>query len=147
MALVEREVTNYAFKVTGKELIWQQLAAGDKVAVVNSRSYYGAEVTLFTVERVTATLVIMEGGSRWYRNTGKQVASNSWDKLRHPQDDAVINGLEEAETRRFKRRLEELAKGPTTGYAQMDTLILEVKAAANLYASRINALEGQRRVE
>jgi len=51
---------------------WQ---AGDRVAVLSDAPYGGRRVDVTTVERVTATQVVLEGGHRFRRDTGREVGS------------------------------------------------------------------------
>lgn len=147
MALVEKTVPAL-WRSARDELVldWSALEPGDDVAfLADTRSYYGSRVVYYTVERVTATQIIMEDGSRWYRKNGQQVAGQSSEALRHPQDDEVLNSLLASEDRLFKRALEDLAKRRTTTQEQRLRDKQDAEKIAAGYGARLLALEGQRR--
>lgn len=128
-------------------LAWEKLEKGDEVAFLQGyRSYYGLDVKMYTVDRLTATQIIMTDASRWYRKNGEQVASNDRTALMHPQDDRVISTLLEQEHRAFKQALVEASKIKTTS---VPAALLEqrgqVENAVRKFGARVLLLEAKRR--
>lgn len=86
---------------------WQP---GDRVAVLSTAPYGGDRVDLATVERVTATQVVLEGDRRFRRDDGREVGATRQGgygvvaELR-PLDDPPVRQLraEQAVTRLVRR--------------------------------------------
>lgn len=146
MALVEHTVQLGPYGRDESRLVWDKLEKGDEVAYISSRSYYGEDVSTFIVDRVTATLIIMTDGTRWYRKNGQQQGGSSWDALLHPLNDRVIPAKQQAEFRAFKRALEMHIKVKANGYQEMMTYGDAVDKVRASFQARITILEGKRRV-
>lgn len=145
MALVEKEQP-LPFGGRRLQLVWDRLEKGDKVAFLSGRnSYYGSSLKLFAVDRTTATLIIMDDGSRWYRRNGQQQASSDHTALMHPQDDQVIDAQQQTEFRAFKRALEECFKIQASGYQELMKYGDAVDKVRASFQARIGILEGKRR--
>lgn len=133
---------------TRTHLDWMKLEPGDVVFHITGKSsYYGAVDKRLTVERLTATLIVMADGSRWRRDDGTEFGGTRFDDvLMHPQDDSVINVQQQVEFRMFKRALEDIAKRKATTFQQMMSDADEVDKVRSSFQARITILEGKRRV-
>lgn len=146
MALVEQTKKRGPYGDTAVELEWDKLAPGDEVAFISGRhSYYGNTVKMYTVERLTATQIVMTDGTRWYRKTGRQVASNDYYPLLHPQADDVIDAHQHTQHRLFLRALEGVSKRKATTFRNMMSDADDATTICASFRARITALEGKRR--
>lgn len=83
---------------------WMDVKAGDKVA----RTSRGTGARVYTVERLTATQIVLAGtGVRLRRRTGKEVGEHSWSTARWTCDpDEILRCELEQERWRIEARLE-----------------------------------------
>lgn len=128
-------------------LDWEKLEPGDKVAQVTDRSsYFGQRAVFYTVARLTASMIIMDDTSRWYKKSGTRRGGSPWDVLRHPQDDEVITVQQRMAYLAFTRKLEEVSwMTDATTYAQMMTIADGIDKIRASFVAQITILEGKRR--
>lgn len=92
-----------------KSMRLHDLKIGDKVYVV----YLGKPQTIGTVKKVTKTQIVLEGGSRWVRETGKRYGQTSrWNNNRYiePLSDEHLEFIERRNlSRKVVKKMEDIS--------------------------------------
>lgn len=95
-----------------------------------------------TVERLTATQVVLASGNRYLRKNGRRVGATTYDTnellpVNHPRvRDARMRGW----IRHLRSKVDELCKDPKGGEAEALTVLHEVEKAVAAVRARIAAL-------
>lgn len=130
-------------KATGAD----EWAVGDYAAELSSYAYE-SQVTLTTVERITATQIVLATGSRYRRDTGRQVgAQSAWERstdLCRLDDPRVVTARVQAATRRLLRAVDQAARsGRLQTVDDCTALLSTVNEALTMTRKKIAKLIGQ----
>mgnify|MGYP001616638037 FL=1 len=120
------------------------LEPGDRVATV-SRNYGGSSAIVHTVERLTATQVVMSGerSLRFRRDTGTAVG-DSYCQLLALNDPEVLSAFQSMAVRRAAGSIGVLVRdlaSPMLAHQQMLDLCVEISRVANETADRLRETE------
>ncbi len=126
------------------ELDANALESGDRVATVNS-NYSGTSANTYTVERLTATQVVMcdKRSPRFRRDTGTAVG-DTWCHLLPLNDPEVLSALQSMAARKASHGIAVLARdlrSPKIGHQQMLDLCVEISRVAGETAARLREIE------